>query len=157
MSVDRQPQNKKGKGTSSHNLNRYLVFFDSGEVQYVPHGSVWQLFLDYDSKEMEKQEVWTDCVDQDMASFLRVYFHFYPKRYLLHDVSINQQLIVKQYNTWSNAWISAVDCNLIKLVFKDAVYGNSSFNWFFRGSDKIQSVYKHLQKALLTKPLPVDS
>ena len=74
---------------------RYLIFFDSGEVQYVPHGSVWHLFVD-----TEPGDVWTEFVDGEMGSFLEVYFHFYPKRFLLQDTVQGKVIKVKDYGRW---------------------------------------------------------
>ncbi|XP_063715483.1 histone-lysine N-methyltransferase SETDB1-like isoform X3 [Symsagittifera roscoffensis] len=145
--IGETPNSKVVPGKNSDNKNRYLVFFDTGQVQYIPHGSVFHLLTE------DQSEMWKEVVDKEMATFLQVYFHFHPKRFLLQDPVVGKPITVKDYKRWSQATITEVDCNIIKVTFEDADGEKNRFEWIFRGSDRIESVKRYITKMLQSNPL----
>ncbi len=85
---------------------RYLVFFYSGEVQYIPHGALFHLLVD------NHEEVWKEATDEAMRTLIRIYFHFFPKRSIYQLSDVGKSVIVRDYNRWL---VSCLKCNLASL------------------------------------------
>ncbi|XP_049839589.1 histone-lysine N-methyltransferase eggless-like isoform X2 [Schistocerca gregaria] len=118
----------------SMNKYRYLVFFDDGYAQYIPHEKILVVCE-------SSRYVWED-MHPESRSFIRNYLEQYPERPM---VKLQVEQIVK--TEWNGKWwvarVQELDCSLVKMRF-DA---DSRTEWIYRGSARLSPLFVELSHA----------
>lgn len=118
----------------SMNKFRYLIFFDDGYAQYVPHENV-RLVCE------SSKHVWED-IHPESREFIKTYLQQYPERPM---VRLQEGQIVK--TEWNGRWWTArvleVDGSLVKVHF-DA---DSRTEWIYRGSTRLLPLFNEIAAA----------
>ncbi|KAK4878375.1 hypothetical protein RN001_010881 [Aquatica leii] len=108
---------------------RYLIFFDDGYAQYVPHKLVHVI---YESS----KDVWED-MHVDSRLFIKKYLESYPERPMVR--LRKDQTVRTEYNgKWWLATVMAIDCSLVKMFFENS----NRIEWIYRGSTRLNPMFK---------------
>ncbi|KAF5290122.1 hypothetical protein FQA39_LY14903 [Lamprigera yunnana] len=114
---------------SYSNEFRYLIFFDDGYAQYVPHKLVHLIYA-------SSKQVWQD-MHVDSRLFIKRYLESYPDR---HMVTLSKDQTVRtEYNgKWWFATVMAIDCSLVKMFFENS----NRVEWIYRGSTRLNPMFR---------------
>ncbi|KAK3912030.1 Histone-lysine N-methyltransferase eggless [Frankliniella fusca] len=112
----------------SNNNFRYLVFFDDGYAQYVPHNKILVV--------CESSRNVVDDIHPDSREFIRKYLDKYPERPMVK-LAPNQVVKTEWNGKWWIARVEEVDGSLVKMSF-DA---DKRTEWIYRGSTRLAPLY----------------
>lgn len=112
----------------SNNSYRYLVFFDDGYAQYVPHNKILVV--------CESSRNVVDDIHPDSREFIRKYLDKYPERPMVK-LAANQVVKTEWNGKWWIARVVEVDGSLVKMSF-DA---DKRTEWIYRGSTRLAPLY----------------
>lgn len=115
----------------SNNRYRYLVFFDDGYAQYVPHNKILVVCE-------TSTNVWDD-MHPDSRDFIEKYLKSYPERPMVK-LAPNQVVKTEWNGKWWIARVVQVDGSLVKMSF-DA---DKRTEWIYRGSTRLAPLYTQL-------------
>ncbi|KAK9874154.1 hypothetical protein WA026_002510 [Henosepilachna vigintioctopunctata] len=115
------------------NKFRYLIFFDIGYSQYVPHNMV-NLVYEVSSK------VWED-MPPDCRPFIKK--HIESQDWPMVKLKKDQSIITEYNGKWMLCTVIDVDCSLVQVYFEDL----NRFEWIYRGSRRIKEIYREEQAA----------
>ncbi|XP_034249281.1 histone-lysine N-methyltransferase eggless isoform X2 [Thrips palmi] len=116
-----------------NNRYRYLVFFDDGYAQYVPHNKILVVCE-------SSSNVWDD-IHPDSREFIRKYLNQYPERPMVK-LAPNQVVKTEWNGKWWIARVVEVDGSLVKMSF-DA---DKRTEWIYRGSTRLHPLFNELSK-----------
>lgn len=119
-----------GEKLSKYNNQRYLVFFDYGQVQYVSPTDVREILE-------SSENVWED-VHINLRQFIYDYLQSQTmcQRALLN-VRVQQQIQVERHGVWGIAIVTEIDCSVVKMRFIE----DNSFEWIYRGSKRLGPLF----------------
>lgn len=119
-----------GEKLSKYNKQRYLVFFDYGQVQYVSPEEVREILE-------SSENVWED-VHENLRQFIFDYLQSQTmcQRALLN-VRVQQQLPVERHGAWRKATVVEIDCSVVKMRFPE----DNSVEWIYRGSKRLGPLF----------------
>lgn len=123
-----------GEHPVESNKYRYLIFFDIGYAQYVPHFGI-HLVLD------SSQNVWED-MPEDSRPFIKKYLESQDRPMV--KMTPNQTVRVEYNGKWWPCSIKAIDCSLVH-VFFDAL---NRWEWIYRGSTRLSPMFREEQAAV---------
>lgn len=119
-----------GEKRTKDNKQRYLVFNDYGETQYVEAKDVKEIFE-------SSPNVWED-VHVNLQTFIRDYLQIQSCRRPLIITEPGKHLKVQRDGFWVWADVDEVDCSLVRLRYKD----KNIFEWIYRGSKRIDVIFQ---------------
>ena len=115
-----------GEELSDNNRHRYLVFFDSGQGNYVEPKDVREVAE-------SSPNVWED-VHVNMRDFIRDFLQGSAAHQQWQlKVAVNQQILTERKGPWLNATVTSIDCSLVELFFRD----ENVHEWIHRGSKRL--------------------
>lgn len=120
------------------NKFRYLVFFDDGYAQYVPHERIHLV--------CECSRLVYEDVHEESRDFIKLYLDRYPERPM---VKLQQGQVVR--TEWNGKWWWAkaveIDCSLAKMVFE----ADKRVEWIYRGSARLGPLFAEMSAAAARK------
>ncbi|XP_059480204.1 histone-lysine N-methyltransferase SETDB1 isoform X2 [Neocloeon triangulifer] len=120
------------------NNYRYLIFFDDGCTQYVPHDHVRLVCK-------RSVNVWDDC-HPDIRDFIRNYLDMFPERPMVR-LAVNQKVKTEWNTRWWLTRVKEVDCSLVLVHFE----ADNRTEWIYRGSQRLAPLYYEMQKKQMQK------
>ncbi|XP_065224566.1 histone-lysine N-methyltransferase eggless isoform X2 [Planococcus citri] len=116
------------------NKFRYLVFFDDGCTQYVPHENIRAICE-------PSAKAWDDVPAEDRG-FIQNYLCQYPERPM---VKLQPAYVIKVefQRKWYSARVLEVDASLVKMQFMN----DTHTEWIYRGSTRLEPLYKEIEAA----------
>ncbi|KAI8040133.1 hypothetical protein M5D96_007563 [Drosophila gunungcola] len=109
------------------NRYRYLIFYDDGYTQYVPHRDV-RLVCQASEKVWEDKYVEKYSVDRPMVQCTR-----------------GQSMNTESNGTWLYARVIDIDCSLVLMQFEG---DKNHTEWIYRGSLRLGPVFKETQNTM---------
>ncbi|KAF7266513.1 hypothetical protein GWI33_020194 [Rhynchophorus ferrugineus] len=122
-----------GEHPVESNKYRYLIFFDIGYAQYVPHFGI-HLVIE------SSKNVWED-MPEDSRPFIKKYLESQDRPMV--KMNPNQTVRVEYNGKWWLCTIKAIDCSLVKVYF-DAL---KRWEWIYRGSTRLSPMFREEQAA----------
>uniref|UniRef100_A0A1B6CWU1 Histone-lysine N-methyltransferase n=1 Tax=Clastoptera arizonana TaxID=38151 RepID=A0A1B6CWU1_9HEMI len=119
-----------------HPLNkyRYLIFFDDYHPQYVRHENI-RLVCE------SSKEVWLD-MSPETRKFIEYYLTQYPERPMVK-LQRSQYVKIACNEKWVLSRVLEVDASLVKVI----VDSDSRLEWIYRGSHRLEPLYKEIKAA----------
>jgi hypothetical protein len=99
--------------SSEANLNRCLILFDNGLVQYTKPNLLYPIFDLYNYP--------LNRLSVDHVKFLNNYFKQYPDRNLLK-MAVDQKINVYTNGKWILGRVVELDCSLVRIEFKNKIF-----------------------------------
>ncbi|XP_017045110.2 LOW QUALITY PROTEIN: histone-lysine N-methyltransferase eggless [Drosophila ficusphila] len=119
------------------NRYRYLIFYDDGYTQYVPHRDVRLVC-------QASEKVWED-VHAGSRDFIQKYVEKYSVDRPMVQCTRGQSMSTESNGTWLYARVIDIDCSLVLMQFEG---DKNHTEWIYRGSLRLGPVFKETQNAL---------
>ncbi|KAH8253248.1 hypothetical protein KR032_004503, partial [Drosophila birchii] len=119
------------------NRYRYLIFYDDGYTQYVPHQDVRLVC-------QASEKVWED-VHPASREFIQKYVEKYSVDRPMVQCTRGQSMSTESNGTWLYARVIDIDCSLVLMQFEG---DKNNTEWIYRGSLRLGPVFKETQNAL---------
>ncbi|XP_020815410.1 histone-lysine N-methyltransferase eggless isoform X2 [Drosophila serrata] len=119
------------------NRFRYLIFYDDGYTQYVPHRDVRLVC-------QASEKVWED-VHPASRDFIQKYVEKYSVDRPMVQCTRGQSMNTESNGTWLYARVIDIDCSLVLMQFEG---DKNHTEWIYRGSLRLGPVFKETQNAL---------
>lgn len=121
-----------GERLTKDNKQRYLVFSDYGEAQYVEAKDVKEVF-EYST------EVWED-VHVNLQKFIKDYLQIQSCRRPLISTDPGKHFQIQRDGNWLVPDVVEVDCSLVLLRYK--YQEKNIFEWVYRGSKRLSTILR---------------
>jgi len=114
------------------NQQRYLVFFDDGDVQYCSNNEVRQVYK-------QSEYVWRDVTVSATANFICDYLTHKQTYTELMKVQISEgdHIKVEYEGEWWDTKVAVVDCNILMVIYDK----DHSEEWIYRGSRRLHPIF----------------
>ncbi|XP_017022407.1 histone-lysine N-methyltransferase eggless isoform X2 [Drosophila kikkawai] len=119
------------------NKLRYLIFYDDGYTQYVPHRDVRLVC-------QASEKVWED-VHPASRDFIQKYVEKYSVDRPMVQCTRGQSMNTESNGTWLYARVIDIDCSLVLMQFEG---DKNHTEWIYRGSLRLGPVFKETQNAM---------
>ncbi|XP_017070234.2 histone-lysine N-methyltransferase eggless [Drosophila eugracilis] len=124
------------------NRYRYLIFYDDGYTQYVPHRDVRLVC-------QASEKVWED-VHAGSRDFIQKYVEKYSVDRPMVQCTRGQSMSTESNGTWLYARVIDIDCSLVLMQFEG---DKNHTEWIYRGSLRLGPVFKETQNTLNSSSL----
>lgn len=125
-----------GEKLSKYNNQRYLVFCDYGQVQYISADCVREIAE-------VSPNVWED-VHENLKQFIFDYLQSQTQRQrALLNIRKQQRVPTERNGGWKNATVIDIDCSVVKMFFPD----ENVSEWLYRGSKRLGPLYSQGQRS----------
>ncbi|XP_016947742.1 histone-lysine N-methyltransferase eggless [Drosophila biarmipes] len=119
------------------NRFRYLIFYDDGYTQYVPHRDVRLVC-------QASEKVWED-VHAGSRDFIQKYVEKYSVDRPMVQCTRGQSMNTESNGTWLYARVIDIDCSLVLMQFEG---DKNHTEWIYRGSLRLGPVFKETQNTM---------
>ncbi|XP_052839483.1 histone-lysine N-methyltransferase eggless [Drosophila gunungcola] len=119
------------------NRYRYLIFYDDGYTQYVPHRDVRLVC-------QASEKVWED-VHAGSRDFIQKYVEKYSVDRPMVQCTRGQSMNTESNGTWLYARVIDIDCSLVLMQFEG---DKNHTEWIYRGSLRLGPVFKETQNTM---------
>lgn len=116
------------------NRYRYLIFYDDGYTQYVPHRDVRLVC-------QASEKVWED-VHAASRDFIQKYVEKYSVDRPMVQCTRGQSMTTESNGTWLYARVIDIDCSLVLMQFEG---DKNHTEWIYRGSLRLGPVFRETQ------------
>ncbi|EDW49255.1 GM11794 [Drosophila sechellia] len=116
------------------NRYRYLIFYDDGYTQYVPHRDVRLVC-------QASEKVWED-VHAASRDFIQKYVEKYSVDRPMVQCTRGQSMNTESNGTWLYARVMDIDCSLVLMQFEG---DKNHTEWIYRGSLRLGPVFRETQ------------
>ncbi|EDV57067.2 histone-lysine N-methyltransferase eggless [Drosophila erecta] len=119
------------------NRYRYLIFYDDGYTQYVPHRDVRLVC-------QASEKVWED-VHAASRDFIQKYVEKYSVDRPMVQCTRGQSMNTESNGTWLYARVIDIDCSLVLMQFEG---DKNHTEWIYRGSLRLGPVFRETQNTM---------